>query len=100
MCRYDEAHSGIVCTRRLGGRLLLYSWKELSEECIMAGWDQQEGTHEYDASSHKFDGQRSLDVRDYPDKSDDDTDEEGAGSSDDEVVGDPGAGHGYGVFES
>jgi hypothetical protein len=97
--RAYETQPGLVCTRELGARLLLESWNELTDACVMAGWDLQDETSDDDSSSDESDEDWSLDVSDEPDDSDDDMgEEEGAPSSDDEVVEDPESRYGYGVF--
>jgi hypothetical protein len=39
MTRYYQENPGIVCSREIAADLLLTSWTELEQSCILAAWD-------------------------------------------------------------
>jgi transposase len=88
-----QANPGTSCTRPIAAALLLACWAELSESCVLAGWDLEADPMESDSSSSDSDGEWSLTLCDEPSGSGDDGEEDVDGDGEMEEV--LGAGDGY-----
>jgi hypothetical protein len=74
--------------RELGAHRLVESWNELTEACVVAGCDLEDGALQDASSSDEVDEEWCLDVANELDENDHDTEEDGTASTDDEVVED------------
>jgi hypothetical protein len=73
--RYYQENSGIVCTREIAADLLLTSWTELDQSCILAACDLEEQPKQ-NSSSSDDDEEWSLTLASEPDDSDEENEEE------------------------
>jgi hypothetical protein len=90
---------GVMCTRELAAGLLLGCWDALSQCCVQDGWDLGAEAQEETSSSDDGDAEWQLTMEQYPEGSEDesDDDEEETLSDGCELVEDVEARYGYAV---
>jgi hypothetical protein len=77
-----QANPGMDCTRPVAAELLLTSWAELSESCVLAGWDIQEDPIENQSSSSDSDEEWSLTLSEDPGDTSDSDEEDSVDEAD------------------
>jgi hypothetical protein len=87
-------HPGMICTRDQAAELLLSCWDELSPDSVLSGWDLDKAECDEDSSSDDSEQEWTLEIS----TSDDEDPDDDSDSDMDEVVEDPVARFGYGVF--